>query len=113
MSKKKTTDAVEIMDKRYGGTPEWDEMVQEENLKLRVGIAVYNLRKEAGLTQKQLADTVGITQAMVSQVENADYEGSALEMLWRICRALHKELDFSCREPGSSKESCQVALSPA
>jgi DNA-binding XRE family transcriptional regulator len=112
--KKKTTDAVEILDRRYREqVPNWDDEVLEEELRVRVGLAIIKMRKEAGLTQHQLADSMGVTQSMVSQLENADYDGSALDMLWRVCKALHKELDFSCGNPGSRKRSCRVALIPA
>lgn len=112
--KKRTTDAVEILDRRYREqVPNWDDEVLEEELRVRVGVAIIKMRKEAGLTQQQLADSMGVTQSMVSQLENADYDGSALDMLWRACKAMHKELDFLCSDPGSRKRSCRVALNPA
>lgn len=109
----KTTDAVEILDRRYcDQVPNWDDEVIEEELRARVGIAIVKMRKEAGLTQQQLAESMGVTQAMVSQLENADYDGSALDMLWRVCKALHKELDFSYGDPGSRKKTLRIAPTP-
>jgi DNA-binding XRE family transcriptional regulator len=111
--KKRITDAVEILDRRYREqVPNWDDEVLEEELRVRVGIAIVKMRKAAGLTQEQLAERAGITQSMMSQLENADYEGSALDMLWRVCKALRMELDLSCGEPGSRKKTCKVALVP-
>jgi predicted XRE-type DNA-binding protein len=114
MSKKQISDAVEILDHRYRETvPDWDDAVAEEDLKMRVGIAIIQLRKDASLTQKQLAERMAITQAMVSQLENADYEGSALDMLWRACKALHIGLDLICKEPNTQRNSCEVSLTSA
>ena len=115
MSGKKTrvSDGVEILDRRYRDqVPNWDDEVLEEELRVRVGIAIIKMRKEAGLTQQQLADAMGVTQSMVSQLENADYEGSALDMLWRVCKALGKELDFSYGVPRSHRKSRKVAHIP-
>ena len=102
MSGKRITDAAEILDLRYRKqVSNWDEEVREEELRVRVGIAIIQMRKDAGLTQQQLAERVGVTQSMVSQLENGDYEGSALDMLWRVCKILRKELAFTCQEPAA------------
>jgi DNA-binding XRE family transcriptional regulator len=99
----KTTDAVEILHNRYADQiVDLDQEVLDEELKVRVGLAIIKMRKEATITQQQLAEMMGITQSMVSQLENADYDGSALDMLWRACKVLHKRLDFNCEESESS-----------
>jgi DNA-binding XRE family transcriptional regulator len=94
---KKIRDAVETLDRRYGGDAEWDRMIAEEELNMRVAQLAYELRTGAKLTQEELAARIGVTQPMVSAVENADYRGSALEMLWRICRELGVRLEVGCR----------------
>ena len=40
---------------------------------------------------------VGTTQSVISKVENADHDGSALEMLLRICLALHRRIEIDCQ----------------
>lgn len=92
MKNKKTSDAVELMSKWYGGDDEWNEMLVEERLKVQVGQIVHDLRTEAGLSQDALAKLARTSQSIVSRVENADYEGSALEMLYRVCLALHRQV---------------------
>lgn len=104
-----TKDAVEILDREFGGDREWDTGVIEEELKIRVGQIVYAVRTEAGLTQAQLAQLVGIHRTNISKLEHADYDGSALEMLWRVCVAMHKRLDVSYPCPGQA-EPCRVAI---
>ena len=89
---RKTSDAVELMDKWYGGDSEWDQMLVEERLKVQVGQIAYDLRTEAGLSQEALAKLAGTSQSIISRVENADYDGSALEMLYRICLVLHRQV---------------------
>ncbi len=94
-SRRKTSDAVELMDSWYGGDPEWDQMVIEEEIKARVGQLVYNLRTEAGLSQTRLAEMTGVTQAMISKLENADYDGDFFGLLLKVCFVLHKKLNVS------------------
>jgi DNA-binding XRE family transcriptional regulator len=110
MKKRKTKDAAEIMDRWFGGDAEWDGMVLEEELKARIGQLVYTLRTEAGLTQTRLGEIVGTTQEVISKVENADYDGSALEMLFRVCVALKKR--FTVCGPGVpfAEAECGVAV---
>ena len=50
------------------------------------------MAKTSGMTQQQLAAAIGTTQSVISQLENADYEGHSLAMLRRIADALHMKL---------------------
>jgi transcriptional regulator with XRE-family HTH domain len=42
------------------------------------------LRKESGLSQKELAQRVGTTQQQISRLESPSYEGHSLSMLRRV-----------------------------
>ncbi len=53
---------------------------------------IRELREQAGLTQAQLAERVGTTQSVISRLENDDYEGHSLSMLYRIGRALDRRV---------------------
>lgn len=94
ISRKRKSDAVELMDHWYGGDQEWDQMVLEEEIKARVGQIIHNLRTEAGLSQTMLARMTGVTQAMISKVENGDYDGNYFDLLLKACFVLHKKLDI-------------------
>lgn len=111
MKKRKISDAVELLDRWYGGDSEWDRLVAAEELNMQVGQAVHDLRTAAHLTQQQLADATGTTQSIISKVENADYEGSAIEILRRVCFALGRKMSVSCAS-GDSGTDCRVAVSP-
>lgn len=108
---KRTRDAVDILDRKYGGDHEWGKMVAEEELNIRVSQLAYDLRTQAGITQGELAKRVGVTQPMISAIENADYKGSALEMLWRICRELgiHLEIGVTTQTTRTNPHSTQAA----
>lgn len=75
-------------------------MVEEESFNADIAQQVYDLRTEAKLTQKQLADMVSTQQSVISRIEDADYDGHSLALLKRIARALKRRLkvDF-CAQP--------------
>jgi predicted transcriptional regulator len=54
---------------------------------------IYDARTHAGLTQTQLAEKVGTTQSVISQLEDADYDGHSLSMLRRIAAALQSHIE--------------------
>jgi DNA-binding XRE family transcriptional regulator len=88
--KRKTSDAVKILHDRYiKNDPEMASIVQDEREKSEVAREIYNIRKNTGLTQAELAKEVGTTQSVISCLESADYNGHSLEMLRRIAHALH------------------------
>ncbi len=91
MSRKKTTDALEILDRRYPPTAEDLELSQEFRQSFEIAQQVYDLRTGVGLTQKELAKRVGTTESVISRLENADYNRHSMAMLRRIAAAVgHK-----------------------
>ena len=68
----------EIFKNEYDITAEISELVQ-------------TLRNEAGLSQKQLSEKTGISQANISKIENGHYLPS-IEILKRIADGLGKRL---------------------
>ena len=93
---KSTTAAVDILHRRYIGTdPERMAGLEAERVNAQAARLVYDLRTQAGLTQKQLAKLVGTTQSVISRLEDADYDGHSLTMLSRISAALNHQLRIS------------------
>jgi len=90
----KTSDAVKILKQRTGVDPDRDPEMLQIAEDYRVAQMIYDARTTAGLTQQQLADAVGTTQSVISQLEDADYQGHSLTMLRRIAKALHRKLEI-------------------
>ena len=91
--RKSTTDAIEIMHRRFfEGKPEMLALLEEERANADVAQSIYDLRQEAGLTQQELANLIGSKQAVIARLEDADYEGHSLSMLNRIAAALDKKV---------------------
>ena len=91
--RKKTENAVRILlDRFVGDDAQRKESLQEERVHAQAARTIYELRHEAGLSQKHMADMIKTTQSVISRLEDADYEGHSLSMLNRIAEALDKRL---------------------
>ena len=91
--KEETSDAARILRDRYvKDDPQRRASVEAERVNAQVARMIYDLRSDAGLTQKALAELVGTTQSAISRLEDADYEGHSLSMLNRIAEALDKKM---------------------
>lgn len=53
-----------------------------------VAVQLAALRKECGLSQKELANLAGTSQQQISRIESPSYEGHSLSMLRRVSEAL-------------------------
>lgn len=93
MPGKKKDKVVKILHDRYvGDDTSRRASLEKERLNAQVARTIYQMRTEAGLTQKQLADLIGTTQSVISRLEDADYEGHSLSMISRIAEALERRL---------------------
>ncbi len=95
MAKRKTSkDAVKILHSRYiKGKPKRLDSLKKERESLDIAAQLYNVRKQANLSQKELANLVGTTQSVISRMEDAEYTGHSLQMLNRIAGALHFKVE--------------------
>lgn len=91
---KKTNDALKIIKRMMNDDPELQEMVRESSINVQVSQIIYDARKQAGLTQQQLADLVDTTQSVIARLEDADYEGHSLSILARIAAALNQKVEI-------------------
>ncbi len=93
---RKITDGVELLNRKYVRKDEkMKKMVEEEFERLQIGQQIYDLRKEANLTQEELADMVGTTGSVISRLESADYDGHSVKMLQRVASALGKKVTIN------------------
>lgn len=80
-------------------TPVDDTLEMEEyDIDDEVRDLVISARNAANLTQKQLAQRSGVSQANISKIENGNYHPS-LSTLKRIADALGKRLVVSFEDP--------------
>ena len=95
-TKKPTSDAVAILRRRYfDGKPDRQAILEEERANASIARQIFDLRTEAGVSQRELAKRVGTTASVICRLENADYDGHSLAMLRRIASALNKTVQIT------------------
>lgn len=78
---------------------------------LALGQLIYDLRTEAGLSQRQLAERMGTTQSVISRLEEGGGARNRIDTLARVATALNRHLIVSFPEqiPADLKDAVQVA----
>jgi ribosome-binding protein aMBF1 (putative translation factor) len=92
-STRRTSDALEILDRITGDDPGLRRLIAEAGLNREIAQMVYDARTEAGLTQAELAHIIGTKQSVISRLEDADYASHSLTILQRIAAALGRGLE--------------------
>ena len=69
-----------------------------------VALQLAALRKESGLSQKELARRVGTSQQQISRLESPSYEGHSLSMLRRVSEVLGATLHVKIQRKKHPKQ---------
>jgi len=91
---KQKPDALDLHLQQQDIDPETDNDLREFSEQIDIARQLYDARQIAGLIQQELAELVGTKQQVISQLEDADYEGHSLSMLRRIAAALHNRVEI-------------------
>jgi len=106
-----TSNAVRILHRRYVGEDvQRKASLEQERVNAEVARTIYELREQAGLSQKELADRVKTTQSVISRLEDADYEGHSLSMLNRIAKALNQQVQVVVQPRDRDLETVRFAF---
>jgi ribosome-binding protein aMBF1 (putative translation factor) len=78
---------------------------------LALGQLIYDLRTEAGLSQRELAERMGTTQSVISRLEEGGGARNRIDTLARVATALNRHLVVSFPEkvPAKLNDAVQVA----
>jgi transcriptional regulator with XRE-family HTH domain len=108
---RKTSNAVRILHRRYvGEDAQRKASVERERVNAEVARTIYELREQAGLSQKELAERVDTTQSVISRLEDADYDGHSLTMLNRIAKVLNQQVQVVMRPKEQKQASITLAV---
>ncbi|NOX23185.1 MAG: helix-turn-helix transcriptional regulator [Actinobacteria bacterium] len=78
---------------------------------LDLGQLIYDMRTEAGLSQRQLAERMKTTQSVISRLEEGGGAKNRIDTLARVATALdrHLVLSFPTEVPDKLTDAVQVA----
>lgn len=87
---------------RLLATSEGRRIYEEESEKKELWLQLVEARQRAGLTQQELADRLGVSQAQVARLEKRGYDAYTLTSLRRYVEALGQgyRLDVTIRVIG-------------
>ncbi len=71
--------------------PEFRHIYEEEAAKKELWLQLVEARKASSMTQEQVAERMGVSQAQVARIEKRGYETYTLRTLKRYVRALGDE----------------------
>ena len=73
---------------RVFADPELRAIYEEEAAKMELWLQLVEARQAAGLTQKEVAERLGVSQAQVARIEKRGYDAYTLRTLQRYVKAL-------------------------
>jgi transcriptional regulator with XRE-family HTH domain len=78
---------------------------------LALGQLIYDLRTQAGLSQRELAERMGTTQSVISRLEEGGGARNRLDTLARVATSLDRHLivSFPAEVPARLEDAVQVA----
>lgn len=86
--------------------PEYQAVYEEEAAKSELWLQLAEARQQAGLTQKQMAERLGVSQAQVARIEKRGYNAYTLNTLRRYVKALGEgyALEVRIRKPEEASD---------
>jgi DNA-binding XRE family transcriptional regulator len=73
---------------KFLADPENRRIYEEEAAKKELWLQLVEARQKAGMTQKELAERIGVSQAQVARMEKSGYDSYTLTSLRRYLAAL-------------------------
>jgi len=77
--------------------PDFQAIYEEEAAKSALWLQLVQARLAAGLTQKQVAERLGVSQAQVARIEKEDYDAYTLTTLRKYVAALGEGFSLEVR----------------
>ena len=81
-------------DRFIGHDPKLVEEYEAEVIHAGIARKIYEIRTKAGLSQRQLAQKIGVTASVICRLEDADYDGHSFGMLNCVAEALDKRVEI-------------------
>jgi ribosome-binding protein aMBF1 (putative translation factor) len=89
-----------VMAKPHARRRRSDEVdAPDQEIHVEVAQMIQSARREAGLTQAELALRIGTHQQAIARLEDPDYDGHSVRLLYRLARALRLRLSIKFAVP--------------
>jgi len=95
---------------RQMADPEFRAVYEEESAKKELWLQLVEARQAAGLTQAELAERLGVSQAQVARIEKRGYDAYTLTTLRRYVEALGEGFSLEVRVRREDPTSRRTAV---
>lgn len=117
MSEKRKTEGQKRYDEYWAkqmADPEFAATYEEEAAKKELWLQLVEARQKVGLTQKQVGERLGVSQAQVSRIEKRGYDSYTLNTLRRYVMALGEgfRLEVRVRTPVQEEPEVHPSITP-
>lgn len=106
MDIKSLPDAWSMVERLSGEASERDSLY---DIYYQISTAIFDYRTKHKLSQKKLAEKLGVTQPMVAKLESGDYNYT-IEQLWKVANKL--DFTFNIQFEEIDQEEYSVILRP-
>lgn len=114
MKKRLTTVSADAwLDRLVHHSQEFQAKVEEDMAAINVAQDLVALREARGLSQRQLAEQLGVTQSAIAQLESAEPRNLELLTLVRAATALGGRVDLSIRPRSTRRRLVRRLRKPA
>lgn len=91
---RKKDDLDRLTEKLIKQDPSFAEELKKADQAWDIAFQIRDLREQASLTQRQLAELVGTKQSNIARIEDADYTGYTWTTLEKVAKALKAKLEI-------------------
>src|ERR1700730_5981757 len=88
-------------------SPGYAQIYEEEAVKGELWLQLVEARQQAGLTQKEMAKRMGVSQAQVSRIEKYGYDAYTLTTLRRYVTALGEGFSLEVKVKMPTQENSE------
>ncbi len=89
------------------GDPRREDSFEREYRKAEMAKVIYDLRKQAHMTQERLAEIAGVEPSVIEDLEESDYSGDFFEIAQKVIDLLKRKLAYLHYKESWGKESDQ------
>ena len=79
--------------------PELAQEIERSKRAIKIAHQIYQLRKQRGLTQKELAEMISVSQSNIARIERADYNHYTITTLHKVAKGLGADLNIFINPP--------------
>ena len=101
-------DSVNALMRGEGMTKEVQDKVSQFASETRITLQLAQLRQTAGITQKQMADALGVTQSAISKLESGKDEDLTLKDIREYSRITGERISLMCGKPYTHAEAIKL-----